>query len=83
MGSSASTAAWIAIGAGVAALFALLLAVWHVLALRRVRSAQLTLLGIISRQRRRSDTIVSVGDLQPAVQTGLGIPELRAICAID
>ena len=42
---SASTAGWIAIGAAALAAAALLLAIGHLLALRRVRRAQLTLLG--------------------------------------
>jgi uncharacterized protein DUF4446 len=42
---SASTAGWIAIGAAVAAAVALLLALGYHLALRRVRRAQLVLLG--------------------------------------
>ena len=45
MGLSASAAGWIALGAAAAAVLALLLAVVHSLALRRVRRAQLTLLG--------------------------------------
>ena|SRR6476469_2162928 len=42
---SASAAGWIAIGAAAAAAVALLVSVAHYLALRRVRRAQLTLLG--------------------------------------
>jgi hypothetical protein len=42
---SASAAGWIAIGAAAAAAAALLVSVAHYLALRRVRRAQLTLLG--------------------------------------
>jgi hypothetical protein len=42
---SASAAGWIALAAAAAAVLALLLAVVHSLALRRVRRAQLTLLG--------------------------------------
>jgi hypothetical protein len=42
---SASAAGWIALAAAAAAVLALLLAVVHSLALRRIRRAQLTLLG--------------------------------------
>lgn len=42
---SASVAGWIAVGAAAAALLALLVTVLHLLALRRIRRAQLTLLG--------------------------------------
>jgi hypothetical protein len=42
---SASVAGWIAIGAAAAAVLALLLAIGYALALRRVRQAQLVLLG--------------------------------------
>ena len=42
---SSSAAGWIAIGAAAAAVAALLVALMHYLALRRVRRAQLTLLG--------------------------------------
>lgn len=45
MSFSASAAGWIAIGAAVAAVVGLLLAVGYHLALRRVRQAQLVLLG--------------------------------------
>jgi hypothetical protein len=45
MQRSASAAGWIAIGAAAAAAAALLVSVAHYLALRRVRRAQLTLLG--------------------------------------
>ena len=45
MSLSASAAGWIALAAAAAAVLALLLAVVHSLALRRVRRAQLTLLG--------------------------------------
>jgi hypothetical protein len=42
---SASVAGWIAVGAAAAAAAALLVTVLHLLALRRIRRAQLTLLG--------------------------------------
>jgi hypothetical protein len=42
---SASVAGWIAVGAAAAALLAILVTVLHLLALRRIRRAQLTLLG--------------------------------------
>jgi hypothetical protein len=42
---SASVAGWIAVGAAAAALLALVVTVLHLLALRRIRRAQLTLLG--------------------------------------
>jgi len=42
---TASTAAWIAIGAAAAAGVALLLAIWYAVSLRRVRKAQNVLLG--------------------------------------
>ena len=42
---SASTAAWIALAAAAAAAVALLLALWVLMTLRKVRSAQLVLLG--------------------------------------
>jgi hypothetical protein len=42
---SASVAGWIAVGAAASALLALLVTVLHLLALRRIRRAQLTLLG--------------------------------------
>ncbi len=45
MDFSASVAGWIAIGAAAAAALALVLMVWNALALRRVRQAQLVLLG--------------------------------------
>jgi hypothetical protein len=45
MNVSASTAAWIAIGAGVVALIALVVALFYFLTLRRVRAAQLVLVG--------------------------------------
>jgi Protein of unknown function (DUF4446) len=45
MDFSASVAGWIAIGAAAAAALALALMVWNALALRRVRKAQLVLLG--------------------------------------
>ena len=45
MSMSASTAGWIAIGAAVLALAALLIALFYFLTLRRVREAQLVLVG--------------------------------------
>jgi hypothetical protein len=45
MNVTASTAAWIAIGAAAAAGVALLLAIWYAVSLRRVRKAQNVLLG--------------------------------------
>jgi hypothetical protein len=45
MNLSAGVTSWIAVGAAVAAVAALLVVVVHVLALRRVRQAQLVLLG--------------------------------------
>jgi hypothetical protein len=45
MNVSASTAAWIAIGAGLLALVALAVAIFYFLTLRRVRAAQLVLVG--------------------------------------
>ncbi|HET7566443.1 MAG TPA: DUF4446 family protein [Gaiellaceae bacterium] len=45
MNVSSTVAAWIAIGAGAVAVVALLLAAWFLVALRRVRAAQLVLLG--------------------------------------
>jgi hypothetical protein len=77
MSWSASTAAWIGIGAAAAAAVALLLAVWHVLALRRVRSAQLTLLGggkadivdfAVSLQRRIDDLNRAVDDVGASLE---------------
>src|SRR4051812_18300611 len=45
MNVSASTAAWIAIGAGAVALISLVVALFYYLTLRRVRAAQLVLIG--------------------------------------
>jgi len=45
MDVSASTAAWIAIGACVVAGLALLVVLWLFMRLRRMREAQMTLLG--------------------------------------
>ena len=45
MSMSASTAGWIAIGAAVIALLALVVALFYFLTLRRVRAAQLVLIG--------------------------------------
>ncbi len=69
---SASVAAWIAIGAAAAAAVSLLLALGYYLALRRVRSAQLVLLGggredlvdfAVSLQSRIDDLHGAVGEV--------------------
>jgi hypothetical protein len=74
---SASTAGWIAIGAAAAAAVALFLALASSLALRRVRQAQLVLLGggksdlvdfAVSLQARIDDLHRSVDDLTAGVE---------------
>jgi hypothetical protein len=74
---SASTAGWIAIGAAAAAAVALLLALASSLALRRVRQAQLVLLGggksdlvdfAVSLQARIDDLHRSVDELTAGVE---------------
>ena len=74
---SASAAGWIALGAGAAAVAALLAVVVHSLALRRVRKAQLVLLGggrddlvdfAVSLQARIDDLHRAVDDVAAALQ---------------
>lgn len=76
MDVSASVAGWIAIGAAVAAAVALLLAIGYWLSLRRVRQAQLVLLGggrsdlvdfAVSLQSRIDDLHRAVDELAAAV----------------
>ena len=73
---SASVAGWIAIGAAAAAVVALLLALGHLLSLRRVRRAQLVLLGggkadlvdfAVSLQGRIDDLHRAVDEIAAAV----------------
>jgi Protein of unknown function (DUF4446) len=61
---SASAAGWIAIGAAIAAVVALLLALGYYLALRRVRRAQLVLLG-----SGREDLVDFAVSLQSRIDT--------------
>ena len=51
---SASVAGWIALGAAAAAVVALLIALAHYLTLRRIRQAQLVLLGGGKQEDRKS-----------------------------
>jgi len=76
MGVGTSVAAWIAVGAAAAAAVALVVAVWHALALRRVRRAQLVLLGggkgdfvdfAVSLQRRIDDLHRAVDQVESSL----------------
>jgi hypothetical protein len=73
---SASVAGWIAVGAAAAAVLALLVTILHLLALRRIRRAQLTLLGggtadlvdfAVSLQSRIDDLHRAVDELTASV----------------
>src|SRR5256885_10711104 len=92
MSLSASAAAWIAIGAAAVALAALAVALLHFLTLRRVRRAQLVLLGggkadlvdfAVSLQRRSDDLHRAVDDVAAGLgQAGRRIDETVSKTAI-
>jgi hypothetical protein len=75
---SSSVAGWIALGAATAAAVALVISLVHYLALRRVRKAQLVLLGggkndlvdfAVSLQARIDDLHRAVGEMSAALRT--------------